>query len=40
MSWSLGDRTGYGVVMPNHSIRALIRQRGRFHDDPLPLIGC
>jgi hypothetical protein len=40
MSWSLGDRTGYGVVMPNHSIPALIHERGRFHDDPLSTIGC
>lgn len=40
MSWSLGDRVGYGVVMPNHSVPTIIRERGRFKHDPLPRIGC
>lgn len=40
MTWSLGDRVGYGVVMPNHSIPTLIHERGRFFDDPVPTIGC
>lgn len=40
MSWSLGERIGYGVVMPNHSIPALVMARGRFADEPVPHLLC
>lgn len=40
MSWSLDDRVGYGVVMPNYSLPRLIADRARWFTDPTPTIGC
>ncbi len=38
MRWSYGEREGYGVVMKNYSLPYLNRKRGRFYDDPSPVV--
>jgi hypothetical protein len=38
MRWKLGDRNGYGVVLPNYSLPYLIKKRGRFYSDPSPTV--
>jgi len=34
MAWTCDGRSGYGVVMKNHSLTWLTSRRGRFHDGP------
>ena len=38
MRWTCSDREGYGVVMKNYSLPYLNRKRGRFFDDPSPVV--
>lgn len=38
MRWTMDDRTGYGVVLPNYNLSYLNNKRGRFYTDPSPSV--